>query len=287
MRTAVPEHAIPAGPLGVRWHAYALPPLRAGVAMVGQVELENAGTAIWQRDTWISYHWLDPLGNAIVWEGLRAQLPRKVRPGDRVEVDLPIRAPHPPGRYWLAIDLVEEGRFWFAEVGNATIRAEVEVPPRLLDRRLAVELAAGDPALAERTREALARQEVPIAETGGATAYLVPGVLPPPDWSARVLAAHDEGYAWVAGSLALAGSRREVRHARAALADWTPGFGRMPTWRRPLLCPSVVVEYVGHMAWLDPVAGLPALEPRQYGEPWLMDGTIELGLDAAVVGPAG
>ena len=49
------------------------------------------------------------------------------------------------------------------------------------------------------------------------------------------------------------------------------------------LCPSVVVEYVGHMAWLDPVAGLPALEPRQYGEPWLLDGTIELGLDAAAV----
>src|SRR5436305_39368 len=41
----VPAHAVPAGPLGVRWRAYELEPLEAGAVGHAQVELENAGAA--------------------------------------------------------------------------------------------------------------------------------------------------------------------------------------------------------------------------------------------------
>ena len=117
---------IPAGPLAVRWLAHELDPLRAGAVSVARVTLENAGTAAWRPDgphrIEISYHWLDERGNPIVWEGYWRPLERWVAPGERIELPMEIRAPVPPGRYRLALDLVCEGRFWFAEIGNTPRR---------------------------------------------------------------------------------------------------------------------------------------------------------------------
>ena len=39
--------------------------------------LENAGSAGW-RDVFLGYHWLDALGNPIVWEPLRTPAPYAV-----------------------------------------------------------------------------------------------------------------------------------------------------------------------------------------------------------------
>ena len=59
-------------PLAVRWRAHELPELRAGAKTTARVELENAGVTPWRGDRFtVSYHWLDELGNAIVWDGLR------------------------------------------------------------------------------------------------------------------------------------------------------------------------------------------------------------------------
>jgi hypothetical protein len=41
-----------------------------------------------------------------------------------------VRGPIPPGRYKLAFDLVDEHRFWLAELGNFTPELEVDVAPR-------------------------------------------------------------------------------------------------------------------------------------------------------------
>ena len=69
----VGEHPVPAGPLAVRWLAYELGEQRAGVATRARIRLENAGTAPWRsrgrEGVQLAYHWLDPLGNAIVWDG--------------------------------------------------------------------------------------------------------------------------------------------------------------------------------------------------------------------------
>src|SRR5262245_39106790 len=70
---AVPEHRIPPGPLGVRWVAYDLEPPQAGKVGTAAVELENAGAEPW-RGLALAYHWLDELGNAIHWDGLRAPI---------------------------------------------------------------------------------------------------------------------------------------------------------------------------------------------------------------------
>ena len=82
----VGEHPVPAGPLAVRWLAYELGEARAGATVHARLRLENAGTAPWhsrgREGVQLSYHWLDPLGNAIVWDGVRAPLPRVVEPGE-------------------------------------------------------------------------------------------------------------------------------------------------------------------------------------------------------------
>jgi hypothetical protein len=121
------EHPVPAGPLAVRWLECALDQVQAGALTRAHVVLENAGAAAW-RDLNISYHWLDDRGNPIVWDGIRHAV--SAAPGERIERDLDVRGPIPPGGYRLAFDLVDEHRFWLAELGNFTPELTVDVSPR-------------------------------------------------------------------------------------------------------------------------------------------------------------
>jgi len=261
---SVGEHPVPAGPLAVRWLAYALPPLRAGTSGIVRVRVQNAGSATWrsrgEARLLASYHWLDDRGNAIVWDGLRTPLERPIAPDEAVELDIAVQTPLSPGRYRLAVDFLEEFRFWLADIGVTPLELDVQVRPRIDVRRLAVRVAGGPD---EHTAAALAAQEEPLVEADAvATAFLVAGARPAPDWSRRVLDAHAEGYAAVGGSI-------ETRDR--ALRPWAPGGGRKPSFAYPLLLPSL-------LAGIEPVehAGLPAY--RQRDEPWLFDGRIRLRL---------
>lgn len=270
---------VPRGPLAVRWLGATVEPPRAGAVGSALVELENAGSATWRPrpDSGIRLgsHWLDRLGNPIVWEGLRTELGGAVAPGERRRLEASVRGPIPPGRYRLAFDLVDEGRFWLAELGNEPLELELEVAPRIR-RRLAVSVRApGDP----ETERALAAQEEPLVEESDAdaVAYLAPGCLPAPDWSRRVLDAHEEGYAVVAGSIEPSGGPLGRRRAAAALGPWAPGSGRVPAFSEAFLCPSVVRGL--EVDWAEDVEGLPAArrpDDRTFGEPWLYDGRIKL-----------
>ena len=249
----VGEHPVPAGPLAVRWLGYELVEQRAGVTTAARVTFENAGSAPWRsrgrEGVQLAYHWLDPLGNPIVWDGTRSALPVVVRPGETVEVESTLTAPSPPGGYRLAFDLVEEFRFWFQEVGSWPLELPVEVRPRIEERRLSVRVHGGvDPEL----DTALANQEEPIV-TGDAVAvaHLVPGAIPSPDWSRLLLDAHEEGFGAVGGAI-----ETESRADRRALAAWEPDGGRNPRFPEPLLLPSLLdgVEPGTHL-------GLPAASP--------------------------
>jgi hypothetical protein len=108
-------------------------------------------------------------------------------------------------------------------------------------------------------------------EQAAAVAYLGEGVAPPPDWSRRVLDAHEEGYAVVAGSIAWPTGL--LRRRPRVLDPYAPGPGRVPGFPFPLLCPSLVrgVE----VQWTDEVLGLPAARPPA-DEPWVYDGRIAI-----------
>jgi hypothetical protein len=262
---------VPAGPLAVRWGELRLGGVRAGAVAVAEVDVENAGGATWRSGddagVLLSYHWLDSFGNAIVWDGIRTPLARPVSPGERARVELHVRGPMPPGRYRLALDLVDEGRVWFEEVGNTVLAREVEVAPRI-ERALAVR--GGDAA-------ALAAQDEPLVveAEAAALAHLGPGCAPRPDWSRRVLDAHQEGFAAVGGAVEPAGGFLARRRAVKTLAPWAPGPGRVPGFSEPLLCPSLVRDVDGD--WAEPIHGLPALRPPE-DEPWVHDGRIVVGI---------
>jgi hypothetical protein len=186
-------------PLGVHWRTHELPEFRAGTLAVAQIELVNAGTTAWRDGSFtVSYHWLDERGNAIVWDGLRTHV--EAEPGESATAQVSIRAPMPPGRYRLSIDLVDEGRFWFGELGEPTLDADVDVGPRI---------------------ESEAETEARLGEAE-----------PAADWHERVLAAHREGFAVVGGSV-------DGRRPRE-LEPYAPGSGRVPNFEHPIVCPSVI-----------------------------------------------
>ena len=123
------------GPLVPRWRAVEHAAIEAGSLAELRVEADNAGTAPWRTrghedGLFLSYHWLDERGNPIVWDGPRTVLERVVAPGETLRQTMHVRGPIPPGRYRLAIDLVEEHRFWVAELGVPAWEETVDVLPR-------------------------------------------------------------------------------------------------------------------------------------------------------------
>jgi hypothetical protein len=227
------------GPLAVRWGDLTLDAPHAGAVGRARVELENAGTVSWRDGIRLAYHWLDERDNPIVWDGERTVLP-PLAPGERARVEARVRAPIPPGRYRLALDLVAERRAWFSELGSEMVATTVDVQPRDEARRV----------------------------------DLPDWVEPAPDWEERVAAAHAEGYAVVAGAIEWRGSR--LRRRPKALESYLPGSGRIPTFPHPLLCPSLLVGV--RLDRLPDVEGLPAYAAPP-NEPWLYDGRIVLRAD--------
>ena len=152
------------GPLVPSWRAVQHGTMHAGALHDVRVEVANEGTAPWRR-LFLSYHWLDERGNPIVWDGLRTALERVVEPGTVLAQTLRVRGPIPPGPYRLAIDLVEEHRFWLPELGNEQYEEAVDVQPR------------------------------------DAAAARVFGADPPGEWIAQAAELHRDGYAAVGGAV--------------------------------------------------------------------------------------
>ena len=231
------------GPLVVRWHALELAPVEAGARQLATVEAENAGTAPWrsrgpQDGLFLAYHWLDERGNAIVWDGERTALETTVLPGATLRQAVAVRGPIPPGRYRLAIDLVEETRFWLAELGNDPLERDVEVGPRA---------------------------------AAGARAFPADGLQPPAEWLEQARVLHEEGYAAVGGAIDT--ETGFLRRQPPGLAPYAPGGGRHPRFPHPLVCPSLLPPLEPN----DEVAGLPAYRPDG-DEPWMYDGRLVLRL---------
>ena len=158
------------GPLVARWLTVEHAPVEAGTLVRMTVEVENAGSAPWRTrgvedGLFLSYHWLDERGNPIVWDGLRTPLGEAVEPSARVRRELTVRAPIPPGPYRFAVDLVEEHRFWLAELGNPPHEEEIVVAPR---------------------------------DASGAQVY---GAEPADEWLERAEELHREGYSAVGGAI--------------------------------------------------------------------------------------
>ncbi|MCG6964468.1 MAG: sulfatase-like hydrolase/transferase [Acidobacteria bacterium] len=98
--------------------------LQAGSTVTVPLTLRNDGTVAWVpgRSFHVAYHWSEPDGTVVVWDGARSELPQEVVPGATVELDATLTAPAAAGRYLLQWDLVRENVCWFSE-------RMAEVPP--------------------------------------------------------------------------------------------------------------------------------------------------------------
>jgi hypothetical protein len=74
-----------------------------------------------------SYHWLDASGAVAVQDGARTPLPRAVEPDAACTMTLRVDTPSAPGRYTLAVDLVEEGVTWFSAAGAPLLKRAVRI----------------------------------------------------------------------------------------------------------------------------------------------------------------
>jgi glycosyltransferase involved in cell wall biosynthesis len=120
------------GRLGVEYRLVEpLPAARTDLPLLLRVVVRNIGAATWPNQGMhpinLSYHWFDPLGRPVDFEGLRALLPTSLRPGEAVELELQVEPPPSAGAYLLALDMVEEGVAWFSLQGVAPLTVPVEV----------------------------------------------------------------------------------------------------------------------------------------------------------------
>ena len=223
------------GPLAVHWLDWTLDQPHAGAVSIARVGFENTGTIKWRNGICLGYHWLDERGNPLIWDGVRTEIPHRV-PGERATIDALVRAPIPPGRYGLALDLVAELRAWFSELGGEQLQTTVDVLPRVDPTHAEV------PAWIERGESWHRR----VAETTPRATRSSP---------ARQLG-------WKLCST-----------PPRALEPYRPGRGRVPGFSHSSVCPSVVdgVE----LERLPDIAGLPAYAPPA-DEPWIYDGRIVL-----------
>jgi SpoIID/LytB domain protein len=95
------------------------------------VTVTNSGVAPWNaagaNPIDLSYHWSDPAGNVVVWDGIRNPLPADVAPGASATVTAQVRTPDRPGAYTLTFDLVREGIAWFGSMGAVPLRLPTNV----------------------------------------------------------------------------------------------------------------------------------------------------------------
>jgi len=88
----------------------------------------------------LGYHWIDELGERVVYGGRRTGFEGKVAPGETISASIAVRAPDRPGRYTLVLDAVREHVGWFSERGGATHRATIRIDPQSLEETDSVEI---------------------------------------------------------------------------------------------------------------------------------------------------
>jgi hypothetical protein len=109
-----------------------LPSFEAGRSYVIRLFVRNLGTETWSESLFnpvrIGYRWLDADRRPMPGVTGRTPLPRPLPPDSGMGINVDVRTPARPGRYFLVLDLVCENEAWFADVnGRPLFETEVEI----------------------------------------------------------------------------------------------------------------------------------------------------------------
>lgn len=75
----------------------------------------------------VSYHWRRTDEKVIVWDGAISPLKGDLKRGATQAIDLTVKAPATQGMYFLDIDVLQGGAFWFGGVGSQFARIAINV----------------------------------------------------------------------------------------------------------------------------------------------------------------
>lgn len=97
-----------------------------------RVKVSNDGNQPWRGDPRrplkASYHWYNPEGKLVLFDGLRTELPGNGIAAHAVcDMDMLVRAPGCAGRFRLELTLLQEGVCWFEKKGFKSCSLEAEV----------------------------------------------------------------------------------------------------------------------------------------------------------------
>ena len=121
----------------------------SGVGTSVPISLTNTGNFTWPAlgptPVHLGYHWTDPLGGVVVWDGTRSNLAADVAPGATQTLQAQLVFPPAPGTYVLKWDLVQEGVSWFSGQNVPTFDQTVTVSPSAIQSYSASVDAGGIP----------------------------------------------------------------------------------------------------------------------------------------------
>jgi len=106
----------------------------AAQALDVNLSLQNAGTFDWVPDGPQPFHlgfqWYNAAGQIVSFPSnldFRTSLPRRVRPGEQVDLRARLRTPDTPGSYQLRWDMVQEQVTWFSSQGDPALILPISV----------------------------------------------------------------------------------------------------------------------------------------------------------------
>lgn len=98
---------------------------RAADRVALRVRVRNTGDTLWLREetpeggyVMLGGHLTNEAGDTVARGFLRGALPRDVAPGESVELETEVPTPERPGRYRIALDMVDEFVAWFEQCGS-------------------------------------------------------------------------------------------------------------------------------------------------------------------------
>jgi hypothetical protein len=98
---------------------------QGGERILFRLKIKNRGKAAWSSEgdypIFLSYHlYLRETYRTVQYDNRRFPLPRRVEPGQTIDMEITLRAPIEADRYILQFDMVREGQAWFRDYGSRT-----------------------------------------------------------------------------------------------------------------------------------------------------------------------
>jgi SAM-dependent methyltransferase/uncharacterized protein YbaR (Trm112 family) len=164
-------------------HHYLPRRMRPTDQMLANVRLKNTGACVLSskgpRPVRLSYHWRNPAGKVVNWDGKRTMLPIDMAPGREMTVPMLIATPHRPGLHFLELLLVQDQIGW---LDRLALLVGIELAPDAreqapaswkISRRGHTDYATDHIAAREMVRQALlplGRAHFTLLEIGGCCA---------------------------------------------------------------------------------------------------------------------